>query len=338
MENSRLLTIILNYKTAEMTLQSLASALVAMQGIDGEIIVVDNNSQDGSFETLSRTVAEKGWDHNNRVRVIQSGRNGGFGAGNNVGIKAGLSDGSKPGYVYILNSDAFPHRNAIGELLVFLQSNPEIGFAGSCIEGQDGVPHISGFRFPSIISEFEGAIRFGPVSRLLKNHIVPMSMPEKNCQVDWLAGASLMMRQKVLDQIGLFDERFFLYFEETDLCRRAMRAGWPSVYVCNSVVVHIGSGSTGMKNASRMPKYWFDSRRYYFVKNHGSFYAKLATSAHLLGGMLCHLRRVFQGKRPDGPKFFLRDLAAHTLTSDRHPLSRIKPISEETCPAGEERK
>ncbi len=81
--------------------------------------------------------------------------------------------------------------------------------------------HATAFRFPSIASEFESAIRFGPVSRLLKSRRVPMEHVDETQPVDWLAGASLMMRRTVLDEIGLFDETFFLYFEETDLCRRA---------------------------------------------------------------------------------------------------------------------
>lgn len=339
MKKPMLLTVILNYKTAEITLQSLAAALMATQGIEGEIIIVDNDSQDGSFEVLTKTVQEKGWSANGRVRVLQSGRNGGFGAGNNVGIKAGLLSGDRPDFVYILNSDAFPNRDTISELMNYLMANPAIGFAGSYIQGQDGVPHLTAFRFPSIAGEFEGAVKFGPISRLLKNSIVPLPLPEETCQVDWLAGASLMMRMDVLDEIGLFDERYFLYFEETDLCRRALQAGWPTVYVRSSEVTHIGSVSTGMKNWQRMPQYWFDSRRYYFVKNHGTTYAKLATLACLAGGVFCHLRYALQGKSPVGPKRFLRDLVRHSLTPDRHPLHFQKPPkSKGTRLTGQEKK
>ncbi len=339
MKKPTLLTVILNYKTANMTLESLAAALMSTQGINGEIIIVDNDSQDGSFEKLTKAVQEKGWSANGRVRVLQSGRNGGFGAGNNVGIKAGLSNGDRPDYVYILNSDAFPNRDTVSELLNYLETHPKVGFAGSYIHGQDGEPHLTAFRFPSVAGEFEGAIKFGPISRLLKNSIVPLPLPKETCQVDWLAGASLMMRQAVLDQIGLFDERFFLYFEETDLCRRALQAGWPTVYVRSSEVAHIGSVSTGMRNWERMPQYWFDSRRHYFVKNHGPFYAKLATAAHLLGGAFCYLRHAVQGKTPQGPKRFLRDLARHSLTQDRHPLRyQNHPVSKKTCFAGQEKK
>ena len=104
------LTVILNWRSAEMTLDAAAAALRAMEGIAGAITIVDNDSGDGSEERLRAEVAARGWD---RVRVIQSGWNGGYGAGNNVGIRAGLPDGSAPDYVYTLNSDAFPAADAI---------------------------------------------------------------------------------------------------------------------------------------------------------------------------------------------------------------------------------
>jgi GT2 family glycosyltransferase len=315
MSDPTLLTVILNYKTPEMTLKSLAAALHEMDSISGAITVVDNDSQDGSYETLQQAIIDQGLDHNDRVRVIQSGHNGGFGAGNNVGIRARLPNGDAPDYIYILNSDAFPSGGAIKRLLAELQTNLSAGFAGSYIHGEDGGPHITAFRFPTIQSELETAIRFGPISKMLKNHIVPLPLPDKTCAVDWLAGASLMMRQIVLDEIGLFDEQFFLYFEETDLCKRAKNAGWPTIYVRESEVAHIGSVSTGMKTWVRMPSYWFDSRLYYFTKNHGRIYATVATIAHLAGGVLNRLRNIIQRKQRADPPKFLRDMAVHSLRS-----------------------
>ena len=316
------LTVILNYKTAAMTLQSVNAALAAMQEIKGEVVVVDNYSQDGSFEALQAQVPAD-------VRVIQSGHNGGFGAGNNVGIRAGLSDGGRPDYVYVLNSDAFPDVDAIRHLLDTLEQNPSAGFAGSYIHGDDGIPHLTTFRFPSIASEFEGAIRFGPVSRLLARYAVPVPIPATTTPVDWVAGASLLMRRSVLDQIGLFDETFFLYFEETDLCRRAQNAGYKIIYVRESEVTHIGSMSTGMKEWDRVPGYWFDSRWHYFVKNHGRIYATCATLAHLTGGLLHRLRCLLTGKRPADPPHFLRTLFWHDLglrpTNRPAQLTKVSP-------------
>lgn len=310
----RLLTVILNWRTAEMTLQSAEAALRALDGIDGALVIVDNDSGDGSFETMTAEVATRGWDTGpQQVRVIQSGRNGGFGAGNNVGIRADLPGGVRPDFVYILNSDAFPEPGAIRALLNHLVAHPATGFAGSFIQGDDDAPHRTAFRFPSIAGEFEAHIRFGPVSRLLKNSIVAQPIPEITTRVDWLAGASLMMRMDVLDQIGLFDETFFLYFEETDLCRRAALAGWPTDYVRESVVVHIGSVSTGMGGWKRIPGFWLDSRWHYFKKNHGTAYALGATLAALAGGALWRARLLIQRKDRGDPPHYLRDMMAHHL-------------------------
>ena len=299
--------VILNWRTADMTLRACQSAMVAMEGIDGAITIVDNDSQDGSFETMRD--AARDWP---RVQVIQSGRNGGYGSGNNVGIRAGLPDGSRPDYVYILNSDAFPEPDAIRTLLDHMQANPTLGAAGSKVYGEDGATHHTAFRFPSILSEFEGAASTGPISRLLKRHIVAMPLPTQTGPVPYCAGMSLLMRQSVLDQVGLFDETFFLYFEETDLCRRIQRAGHGIDYVIDSRVMHIGSVSTGMKTWRRVPDYWFKSRRYYFTKNHGWLYAQAATLAHVMGLGVYGLRVVLQRKTHHSPPHFLRDLLRHS--------------------------
>ncbi len=320
MEGPRVLTVIVNWRTPAMTLEAAAAALRAMEGIAGAITIVDNMSGDGSFERMAAEVAARGWS--GRVRVLQAGRNGGFGAGNNAGIRAGLPGGGAPDYVYLLNSDAFPAPGAIRALLDYLEAHPEAGLAGSHIRGPDGAAHRTAFRFPSAAGEFEGAARSGPVSRLLARHIVPLPVPEATRPVDWLAGCSLMIREEVLAQIGLFDETFFLYFEETDLCRRAAAAGWPAVYVRDSAVVHIGSESTGMKRWTRMPRYWFDSRLHYFVKHHGPAYAALATAAHAAGGLVWRARRLVQRKDRGDPPHFLRDLVAHALAA---PFRRRRP-------------
>ncbi|MFM2391055.1 MAG: hypothetical protein RLZZ437_2610 [Pseudomonadota bacterium] len=315
---ARVLTVILNWRTAEMTLKAAEAALRAMEPVQGAITIVDNDSEDGSFEALTAAVQQRGWT---RVRVIQSGRNGGFGAGNNVGIRAGLPDGTKPDFVYLLNSDAFPAPDAIRALRDHLLANPATGFAGSYIHGPDGAAHRTAFRFPSIASEFEGAVRFGPVSRIFRRKIVAMDLPAQTTRVDWLAGASIMMRQDVLDQIGLFDETFFLYFEETELCHRAARAGWPTDYVVESRVEHIGSVSTGMKTWARVPQFWLDSRAYYFTKVHGRGYAALATLAHVTGGLIWRARLLVQRRDRGDPPHFLRDLIAHALRGQRRTAS-----------------
>ncbi len=317
---ARILVVSLNYKTAEMTLRSVRAALAAMEGLDAELVIVDNDSGDGSYERISRAVSEEDWAQGQPIRVIRSDHNGGFGAGNNVGIRAGMSDGTAPDYVYLLNSDAFPAPDAIRRLYDRLETHPKAGFAGSYIHGEEGDAHVTAFRFPSIWSELEGAMRFGPVSRLLRHQSVPIGVPVATQRVGWLAGASIMMRQDVLDQIGLFDATFFLYFEETDLCLRAARAGYETHYVRDSAVAHIGSVSTGMKTWARIPGFWLDSRWHYFSKNHGRGYAALATLMHVLGGLFWRLRVLLQGKTPADPAHFLRDLISHDFKALFRPL------------------
>lgn len=313
----QVLTVILNYRTPDLTLKAAAAARRAMQGIDGEIVVVDNASGDGSFRHMSTEAEARGWTADGRLRVVQSGRNGGFGAGNNFGMAAGMHGGKRPDFVYILNSDAAPAPGAIRALLDHMAAHPDTGIAGSYIHGPAGDWHCTCFRFPSIASEFEGAARIGAISRLL-GATVPLPMPTAPVTpVDWLAGASAMLRQDMLDRIGGFDERFFLYFEETDLCRRARGAGWGVDYVRASKVAHVGSASTGMKTWRRVPGYWFASRQRYFVKSHGRAYAAAATLARVAGTLLWRVKRVLTGHRRVDPPFFLRDLVAHGLRSLR---------------------
>ncbi|WP_226624013.1 glycosyltransferase family 2 protein [Alloyangia pacifica] len=324
----RVLVISLNYRTAEMTLRSARAALRAMKGLEAELVIVDNASGDGSYETMKAALAEAPWAQGAPVRLIGSDHNGGFGAGNNIGIRAGLSDGSRPDYVYLLNSDAFPAPGAIRALVEHLEAHPEAGLAGSYLHGENGAAHMTAFRFPSLASEFEGAIRFGPVSRLLKTRAVPMPVPAGTQPVDWLAGASLMMRREVLEEIGLFDETFFLYFEETELCHRAAGAGYQTHYVRGSEVMHIGSVSTGMKRWTRIPGFWLDSRWHYFSKTRGRGYAALATLSHVCGGLLWRLRRVIQRKPAADPAHFLRDLISHDLRA------LFRPAPGRAVPAG----
>jgi GT2 family glycosyltransferase len=311
------LCILLNYQTPEMTLRAAEAALADLHNIGGELVIVDNASGDGSYEMIVAEVASRGWAVDDLVRVIASPVNGGFGAGNNIGLGMALRDGRKPDYYYLLNSDAFPDVGSTAALMEHLEAHPTAGIACSHIRGEDNVVHTTAFRFPSIASEFVGAARLRVFERMMPEAPVPMPQPQTTCQVDWSAGASMMMRATMLDAIGTFDETFFLYFEETDLCLRAARSGWTCWYVPDSRVVHIGSVSTGMKTKRRMPSYWYDSRRHYFIKNHGRIYAAAALLAHLAGGVLHRLRTTIAGKPPQDPNWFLSDLMRHATTPYR---------------------
>lgn len=307
----KVLTIILNYRTPELTLKAAEAALREMRGLGGEVVIVDNASGDGSFEQITEAVSE--WDAGDMLRVMQSPVNDGFGAGNNLGMRQRMRDGSRPDFYYLLNSDAWPDKGAVAKLLEVMESNPRAGFAGSHIRGKDDETHCTVFRFPSIAGELEEAARTGLITRMVRNAVVPMEIPSETTKVDWTAGASMLIRAEMLGEIGLFDETFFLYYEETELCHRARRAGWECYYVPASRTVHVGSASTGLKTWGRTPTYWFVSRRHYFTKVHGRAYAALATGARITGALIWRLRRLMQGKPQADPPHFLRDLITFSL-------------------------
>jgi hypothetical protein len=312
-------TILVNYKTPDMTLDAVAAALKALAPIEGahRVDVVDNDSQDGSEAKLREAVEKRGWS--DRVHVHQTGHNGGFGYGNNFAIRIGLALEEPPDYVYLLNSDAFPEEGSIERLASFLESHPAAGIAGSYIHGVDGEPHLTAFRFPTLRSELVSGVRLGVLTKLLGDCDVPIiPMPSETRRVDWLAGASMMIRRRVLEEVGLFDETFFLYYEETDLCLRAARQGWETWYVVESSVAHVGSATTGLQDKSRRtPGFWFDSRSHYFRKNHGAPYLAASNVAHAAGIFTWRVRRRIQRKPETHAPHYLVDFVRHSWGSGR---------------------
>lgn len=313
----QLLCVILNYKTPAMTLDAVRASRRALERVPSHRIdVVDNDSRDGSYEKLVDEVQRNGWHD---VQVLETGYNGGFGFGNNYAIRRAMSSADPPEFVYLLNSDAFPAPDAIEVLLRFMQERSDVGITGSEILGTDGTPQPTAFRFPTLRSEITQGFRLGALTRLFRDAEVPiLPRPERTRQVDWLAGASMMIRREVFDDVGLFDERFFLYFEETDLCRRARLAGWPTWYVVESRVTHIGHASTGLNNLERpMPQYWFDSRRYYFLKNHGRAYLWASNAVHAVGLATFKIRARIQRKEDPDPVRYLRDFVRYNFVVNR---------------------
>ena len=324
--DQRLLAVIVNYRTPDMTLKAVGAAVRALQplALNWSVLLLDNGSGDDSLGRLrkavaDRTAVERDW---RRVTVTASEINGGFGFGVNAAVRRAAASDGPADYVYLLNSDAFPSRRAVAALLEHLDSNPRVGVAGSQIHGPDNAPHCTAFRFPTVQSEFEDAIKLGLVTRLLRRRVVPLGIPKTDTRVDWVAGASMLIRGAALRDAGLFDESFFLYFEETDLCRRMAAHGWSTAYVPASRVEHVGSASTGMKRWRRVPQYWFDSRRHYFVKHHGRAYLTTANAARVAGGCLLKLRGLIQrGAAGRSGRGFELDLLRHSF---RHAIRGIQ--------------
>lgn len=304
------LAVIVNYKSAKLTLNALGSLEKerARPEIDLKAVVVENAS--GDEELLKKEIGER---FSSFATLVVSPNNGGFGAGNNLGLKSAFAAGHKPAYVYFLNPDTEIRPGAVVALVDFLEKHPRAGIAGSTFEHADGTPWPIAFRFPSPFGELEQTACTGIITKLLSRYTVPREMGNVPEKVDWISGASMMFRRATLEATGGFDETFFLYYEEIDLCLRAQRIGWECWYVPQSRVMHIRGQSTGVTviddKPKRLPKYWFESRRRYFAKNAGYAYAAAADVAFLLGTGVATLKRAIK-REPSTPYLwqdFLRE-------------------------------
>lgn len=309
----RLLIVIVNYRTPELTIECLRS--IASQVTPGmRAVVTDNLSGDDSVQLIEHAIDFNDWDW---ASVMPLERNGGFAFGNNMAIRAALASDDPPEYVLLLNPDTVLRDGAIEGLLKFMDANPKAGVAGSRLEDPDGTVQISAFRFHTIASEFERGIRLGLVSKLLASKMVAPPAPARDSETDWVAGASMIIRSQMFKNIGLLDERYFMYFEEVDFCLAAKRAGWQTWYVPESRVVHLVGAASELSDArkhrKRRPTYWFDARRRYFVKNHGVFYACCADLVFAIGFALWRVRRLLQNKMDPDPPKLLGDFVRNSI-------------------------
>jgi hypothetical protein len=313
----KLLAVVINYRTAAMTIEALRCLVPELRAIPGSrAVVVENGSGDGSLEALEAALRAEGWG--DVVFLAASERNRGFAGGINFAVRPALEGTERPNYVYLLNSDAFVAPGAVRLLLEFLERRRDVGICGSYIHGLAGEPHETAFRFPTILGELIAWVPLWPFTPLLRRYAVAMPIPTRPQAVDWLAGASMLIRREVFDSIGAFDDGFFMYFEETDFCLRARRAGFPTWYLPESRVAHVGGGSTGLLDARRpRPAYWFESRRRYLCKHRGAPYLWAANAAWVAGFALAQLRRrVKRLPNPDPPRL-LRDFLRHNLLPRR---------------------
>ncbi|HEX4049379.1 MAG TPA: glycosyltransferase family 2 protein [Steroidobacteraceae bacterium] len=306
--------IIVNYRSAELTVQGLASLQSerAAARLSIRAIVVENASGDGP--ALERAIAERGWGE--WVELLVAPRNGGFAYGNNRGIERAYARGA-PGYFYLLNPDAQIRPGAICALVDFLNAHPTVGIAGGRFQNADGSDWPFAFRFPTLQSEFLQGLQLSVLYRLMRRWEVPQQMDAKRDQaVDWVSGASMLIRPAVFEAIGGLDEQYFLYFEETDFCRRAGQAGFQTWYVPASCVMHIGGGVTAVERVpalKRLPGYWFESRRRYFALSFGPARAMLIDAIALASSALGVLQRALRQRSHRNVPHFTRDLARSSI-------------------------
>lgn len=262
--------IIVSFNTCKMTLECLQSAFAATEGIDAEFWVVDNASTDGSVDAIRKEFPS--------VRIIASDSNLGFGAANNRAMEAAAGE-----LFLLLNSDAFPRQDSIRTLMQTMRRNGRAGAVGPRLLNSDGSLQHSCFRFPSplhcwrenlwLSALFANSDRFGDYRRW--RH-------DAERLVDSVSGACMMVRREVFEQVGGFDETFFMYSEETDWQRRMRDAGWLIVFTPASEVVHLGGGS-GANDAARINRHFFNSLDYYQWKHHGLAGVISMRSAMLVG-------------------------------------------------------
>jgi N-acetylglucosaminyl-diphospho-decaprenol L-rhamnosyltransferase len=306
----KLAVVIVNYRTPALVVDCLAS-LMAEDGmpLDTRIVVVEGGSEDGSADVIGTAIAAGGWSV--RVNLLALSTNRGFSFGNNQGVRYLRERFGEPDHVLFLNPDTVVRPGALRHLVEFLEENANAGVVGSRLEDPDGTAQACAFRFPSPLAEFESEASLGPLSRILRRWNVCYPETSRPLQVDWVSGASLMMRGAALRETGLFDERFFLYYEEVDLCRRAAKAGWECWHLPQSRVVHLVGQSTGVTargvKPKRRPAYWFEARNHYFASHHGPFYGAMTDIAWIAGHLIFRAREAMRKRRNTRPPRLLWD-------------------------------
>lgn len=261
----RLAVIIVNFRTPDLVLESLRS-LQGQLGPADISVVVDNDSEDGSIAKIRDEVDREGWG--DAVRVIEAGKNGGFSAGNNVGIRAVEAE-----YYLLLNSDTIVRPGAIETLVRLAEDDPAAGLFGPRLEYLDGEGQVSAFRKATPLGQFQQASQLTVVSKLLRRRVVPMGVSESRHEAEWVSFACVLIRRGVFERIGLLDEGMFMYFEDMEFSSRARRAGFRVIYRPEAKVVHLRGGSGDVKartaDLRRVPGYFYASRARYFVREFG---------------------------------------------------------------------
>jgi N-acetylglucosaminyl-diphospho-decaprenol L-rhamnosyltransferase len=323
--------VIVTYRTADLTIacvRSLQKERQASEEVAVRVVVVDNASGDAAV--IRSALEAEGWQ--SWVTLIEAPVNGGFAYGNNLGVQHACAEKS-PDYVYVLNPDTEVRPGAIGSLVRFLEASPQVGIAGGSFEHLDGRIWPIAFRFPTIFSELSHGLQIGIVSRLLQRWTVAWPMTQLTQPTDWICGAAMMIRPAVFDRIGGFDENYFLYFEETDFCNRARRAGYATWYVPESRVMHIMGQSTKVTDEKallqRFPAYWFHSRRRYFAVSFGVVHAMVIDLVAVLANCLGLMKRLAL-RRPSVP-YYIRDLIRHSVL---WPRNRVFPAVKCFRPGG----
>lgn len=254
--------IVVSYNTAgllEQCMGDLRSAIDARLKV--EIVFVDNASKDNSVEVIRTKFPE--------CKLIENDKNIGFGRGNNQALPFVTGR-----YILLLNTDAFVAPDTLSKTMAYMDANPRCGILGVRLEGRDGVLQPSCRYFPTPWNTFlrrTGLNRSFAGTRMVDDMTWPHDAV-RSC--DWVVGCYYLLRREVVDDIGLFDPRYFLYFEEVDHCFAAKRNGWNIVFFPHTTVIHLGGESAKTvgavtKSGQQLERLQIESELLYFRKNFG---------------------------------------------------------------------
>jgi len=307
----KLAVIIVNYRTPDLVttcLRSLEAEVACLPG--SHVFVADNDSADGSIELLRNFIAEK--EYGAWVTLLELPRNGGFSYGNNEAIRHAGQLAHNFKYYHLLNPDTVVRQGAISELVRFMEEHQQVAVAGSALECPDGSIEYPLRVFPSPIKEFVDASRFRLVDRLFGKRLTEAKKVDRPIACDWVSGASMMIRANILEEVGMLDEKYFLYFDEVDFCWRIRAIGQEVWLMPQSIVLHIEGASTGINHQrARRHQAWYDSRRRFFVKAYGVNGLIAADIMWSIGRLSFNLRRLLKLKKREenhDPAYFAWDL------------------------------
>jgi len=269
--------IIVSWNVSNLLKKCINSIYKRTQGISFEVFVIDNASADNTVQIIRKNFSQ--------VKLIINQENKGFAGANNQGIKGAEGD-----YVLLLNPDTELKEDSFTKMVKFMKDNPKCGIAGCHLLNPDGSHQDSVRRFPKFLDQ--------ALILLKLHHIFPQFAPfqhylckdfdyKQEQQVDQVMGAFFMIRRKVIEQIGLLDEKFFIWFEEVDYCQRAKAAGWQVIYTPLTSIIHHFGQSFKQVMTIKKQKIWNRSLRYYFFKHYGFWkYAVIALLSWISLGLV----------------------------------------------------
>ena len=293
--------IVVSYNVRDLLRRCLRSLTDAAPDSRLDVIVVDNGSKDGTVDFVRREFPS--------VRLISNQANRGFTAANNQALA--VSSGA---YVLYLNPDAELRHGALSTMVAYLEANPRVGVVGPRLSYPDGRTQPSRRRFPTPITamvESTMVQRWWPDSPILARYYVADRCSDDVQDVDWLTGACLLARRQAVEEVRGFDERFFMYSEELDLCHGIRDHDWRIVYLPSAQVIH-HEGRSSEQNLARRAQNFNESKCQYFEKHYGLAVGR-ALRLYLLANSITDLveeaLKLAAGHRPDLRRERVRNLA-----------------------------